>query len=61
MSNKKTTSMVLLVAGAILLLASLAADMIGIGQAAGFGYKQIIGALVGVIAVVVGFVIRPKT
>jgi uncharacterized protein YqgC (DUF456 family) len=61
MNNKKTTSIVLLVSGVILLLASLTADMIGIGQAAGFGYKQMIGSAAGVIAAVVGFVIKPKS
>jgi hypothetical protein len=45
----------------ILLLASLTADMIGIGEAtSAFGYKQIIGTVVGVIAAVAGFVLRSR-
>jgi hypothetical protein len=51
----------LLVAGVILLLASLTADMIGIGEAASaFGYKQIIGTVVGAVAAVAGFSLRSK-
>ena len=60
MSNKKMTSTVLLVAGVILVILSLIADIIGIGQAAGFGYKQIAGSVVGLVAAIAGFVIRPK-
>lgn len=60
MTDKKTIAIVLIVAGIILLIASLLADMIGIGQAVGFGYKQMAGSAVGVIAAVAGFVIRPK-
>lgn len=56
MNNRKTIGMALLVIGVVLLVASLAADVIGIGGTAIFGYKQIIGAIVGVITAVVGFV-----
>jgi len=58
--NKKTMGIVLLAGGVILLIGSLAADAIGIGGAPGFGYKQIVGAVVGVIAAVVGFVYSRK-
>jgi hypothetical protein len=59
--NNKTIGTILLVAGVILLLASLTADMIGIGEAAdAFGYRQIVGAIVGVIAAVAGFVMRSR-
>jgi hypothetical protein len=59
--NKKTIGTVLLIAGVILLLASLTADMIGIGEAASaFGYKQIIGTVVGAVAAVAGFVMRSR-
>ena len=60
MSNKKTIGIALLIVGAVLVIGSLAADAIGIGGAAGFGYKQIVGALVGVIAAVVGFVLYSR-
>ena len=60
MGNKKTIGIALLVVGVVLIIGSLAADAIGIGGAAGFGYKQIIGAVVGVIAAVVGFVLYSR-
>ena len=60
MGNNKTIGIVLLVVGVLLLIGSVAADAIGIGGAAGFGYKQIIGAVVGVIVAVVGFVLYSR-
>jgi uncharacterized membrane protein len=57
MGNKKTIGIALLVVGVIVLIVSLAADPIGIGGADGFGYKQIVGAIVGVIVAIVGFVL----
>lgn len=58
--NKKTMGIVLLAGGVILLIVSLAADFLGIGGAPGFGYKQIVGAVVGVIAAVAGFIYSRK-
>jgi len=55
MMNKKNLGILLLVAGVVLLIASLAADVVGLGQAAVFGYKQIAGAIVGVIVAAVGY------
>jgi hypothetical protein len=60
MGNKKTIGIALLAVGVIVLIISLGADLIGIGGAAGFGYKQIIGAVVGVIVAVVGFVLYSR-
>ena len=60
MGNKKTIGTVLLVAGVILLIVALAADALGVGGAVGFGYKQIIGAVAGVIVAVVGFVLYSR-
>ena len=60
MSNKKSIGIALLVVGVVLLIGSLAADAIGIGGVAGFGYKQIIGAIAGVIVAIVGFVLYSK-
>jgi len=60
MSNKKTIGITLLVVGAVLLIGSLAADAIGIGSVAGFGYKQILGSVTGVIVAIVGFVLYSK-
>ena len=60
MGNKKTIGIALLVAGVVLLIGSLAADAIGIGAVAGFGYKQILGSVAGVIVAIVGFVLYSK-
>lgn len=58
MKNQKTIGIVLLVAGAVLLIGSLTAD--AFGGVAGFGYKQIVGAVAGVIVAVVGYVLYSK-
>jgi hypothetical protein len=60
MKNQKTIGTILLIVGVILLIASLTADMIGIGGVPGFGYKQIVGTVVGVIAAVIGYVLYSK-
>ena len=60
MNNKKTIGIALLAVGTILLIVSLATDVIGIGRAVGFGYKQIVGSIAGVIVVVIGFVIYSR-
>ena len=52
--NRKTTGVVVLVAGVLLFLVAAAADSIGVGGAPGFGWKQITGAVVGVIAAAAG-------
>jgi len=59
MGNKKTIGIALLAVGVVLLIVSLAADSIGIGLP-GFGLKQIIGTVVGVIVAVVGFVLYSR-
>ena len=53
--NKKTISTLLLVAGIILLILSLGADMVGLGATPIFGYKQILGSVVGAVVVIAGF------
>jgi len=55
MGNKKTIGIALIVIGVIVLIVSLIADAIGLGGAPGFGYKQIIGSLAGVIIAVIGY------
>jgi len=49
-------SVMILVAGVLLFLVSLTADTIGIGEGTGIGWKQITGALVGVVVAAVGMV-----
>ena len=46
----------LLVAGVLLFLFSLTADTIGIGEGTGVGWKQIIGAVIGVVIAAIGIV-----
>jgi hypothetical protein len=59
MNNKKIIGIALLVVGVLLLIVSLAADVIGIGLP-GFGLKQIAGAVAGVVVAVIGFVLYSR-
>ncbi len=52
--QKKTLGIVLMFLGLVVLIASLAADALGIGMDPGIGWKQALGALVGVIVAGVG-------
>jgi hypothetical protein len=54
--SKKTVAVVLLVAGVLLFLVSVAADSLGIGGNPGFGNKQLAGVVVGVVIAAVGLV-----
>ena len=59
MKWEKASGTFLLVLGAVLLIVSLLADVIGIGANPGFGYRQIIGVVLGVIAIIRGiFVLK---
>ena len=59
MSWQKASGIFLLVLGVVLLIVSLLADVIGVGANRGFGYRQIIGIVLGVIAIIRGiFVIK---
>ena len=58
MERKKIAGIVLFVTGAIILVLSLIADLIGIGvNPIVFGYRQIIGTIVGVIVIVAGLIL----
>ena len=52
--SKRTRGLVLIAAGAVLGLVALAADGLGLGAHPGIGWKQILGALAGAAAAVVG-------
>jgi hypothetical protein len=55
-------AVIFLVAGVLLFLVSLSADAIGVGEGTGIGWKQIVGAVVGVVIAAVGMVLlRKKT
>ena len=60
MKNKKTIGILMIVIGIALLIISLLADTLGLGGAAGFGWKQILGSVVGAIAVVAGLILAIK-
>jgi hypothetical protein len=51
---------ILITAGVILFLASAFADRLGFGQEPRFGWKQTLGVLLGLIAVVVGLYFRRR-
>ena len=52
--SKKTLGIILIILGVLLAIVSLAADVIGIGNGMGIGWKQILGAVVGVLVAVGG-------
>lgn len=52
--SKKTLGILLIVLGLLLAVVSLTADAIGLGGVSGFGWKQIVGTLVGVLLVAGG-------
>jgi hypothetical protein len=58
--SKKAQGVVLLVVGVLLFLVSLAADPLGVGAAPGLGWKQIVGAVVGVVLAGAGMTLQRK-
>lgn len=61
METKRIVGIVLLVVGIIVLIVSVAADAIGLGGSPGFGYKQVAGTAIGVIAAVVGGILMRRS
>ena len=57
MGPKKIVGIICLIVGIIVLILSLIADPVGIGGAVGFGWKQIVGAIVGIIFGIVGLIL----
>ena len=53
--DNRITSIVVIVLGALLLLASLTADLTGIGDGPGFGTKQTMGTIAGIVLLAFGF------
>ena len=52
--SKRTISIVLIVLGMVVLILSLAADLLGIGHYPGINGAQILGAAIGVVIEVAG-------
>ncbi len=53
--SQKTLGYVLVVVGLVLVVVGVFADSLGIGATGGFGWKQIVATVVGVIVLVAGF------
>ncbi len=58
--SRKAQGVVLLVVGVLLFLLSLAADPLGVGAAPGLGWKQIVGAVIGVVLAGAGMTLQRK-
>ncbi len=58
--HKINASVVVLVLGAGLLLVSLLADVVGIGDDAGFGPQQTMGTVAGVVIIAIGAYLMKK-
>ena len=54
MENIRTLGVILLVIGIVMLVLAIGADVIGLGQTHAFGFKQISGAVVGVLVATIG-------
>jgi len=52
--DDKTASIWVIALGALILLASLTADITGLGNSVGFGPKQAIGMVVGIVVLAMG-------
>ena len=50
----------ILALGVVILLLSILADSIGLGRDEGFGWKQAMGVVVGIVLIVVGYYRRGK-
>ena len=58
--NNKSLGNILLVIGIIILIFFVLVDVLGIGVDPGFGYKQIIGVVVGVVVAGIGWFLKNK-
>jgi hypothetical protein len=59
--NKRTVGFILIVIGAVGLVVSLAADLLGIGTYPGINGAQWLGAIIGlIVALVGGWLVRSK-
>lgn len=58
MKSKKIIRIILIDLGIIVLVLSLIADRIGLGQYQGIGGRQIAGIVVGVLLIVIGLILQ---
>ena len=54
MENIRTLGVILLAIGIVMLILAIGADVIGLGQTHAFGFKQIAGAVGGVLVTTIG-------
>jgi hypothetical protein len=59
--DSRTASIVVVALGALMLLASLTADMTGLGDDVGFGPAQMIGTVVGIVVLGIGAYLYKKS
>lgn len=55
-----TRNRVIVALGVVILLLSVLADALGLGRVEGFGWKQTVGVLVGIVLIAVGYYLRGK-
>ena len=60
MKDVKTMGRILLIAGALLLVVSILADVVGLGRSPSFGLIQIVGSVAGLALAGVGFWLMRK-
>ncbi len=58
--NNPMLAWVVIGIGAILVLIALFADPLGLGKSAGFGWKQGLGVVTGVVVILAGFYLRRR-
>jgi uncharacterized membrane protein len=56
--NNPPLAWVLIGIGAIVVLIALLADPLGLGKSAGFGWKQGLGVVLGIVIILAGFYLR---
>ena len=54
MQNVRTFGVILLAVGIVIIVAAVGADVLGLGQADAFGFKQIAGAIAGGLVALIG-------
>lgn len=61
MTNRRKAGLILLIAGVVVLLLSVTADITGLGGEPGFGRTQMAGTVLGVVMAVVGGVLYSRS
>ncbi len=59
--DNNTASIVVVAVGALMLLASLTADITGLGDDVGFGPQQTTGTIIGIVVLAIGVYLYKKS